>query len=241
MKNRRRSVTEHEPVRVYGYCRVSTDAQAQQGHSLGEQQSRIKGYAQSAGLTVHEMFVEAGVSGGKKFEVRPKGAALLAALRHGDHVIATKLDRLFRNCGNAISVAERLRDNGVHLHVLDIGGEITGTGVAKLLFQILSSVAEMEKDRISERVRSVKQHLRSSGFFLGGTVAKGFSVDRDGKLVQDARWQKCVTTMKRMREDNVPYRTIAARVQNEFGMSLDYSTVYRILNGKRDLDTVRVA
>lgn len=240
MKHRRRSVTEHEPAKVYGYCRVSTDAQAQQGHSLGEQQSRIKGYAQSAGLTVHQMFVEAGVSGGKKFELRPKGAALLAALRPGDHVIATKLDRMFRNAGNAIAIAERLRDNGVHLHLLDIG-EVTGTGVAKLLFQILGSVAEMERDRISERVRGVKEHLRSSGFFLGGTVAKGFTVDRDGRLVQDAKWQKCVAAMKRMREEEVPYRTIATRVGSEFGVALDYTTAYRILNGKRSVDSVRVA
>src|SRR6266568_1550229 len=91
--------------RVFGYCRVSTDGQAQEGHSLGDQESRIRGYAQSYGLVVSEMFVEAGVSAGKRLTLRPKGAQLLAALRPGDHVIATKLDRMFRSAQDALNVA----------------------------------------------------------------------------------------------------------------------------------------
>src|SRR5436309_6303185 len=110
-------------ARVFGYCRVSTDGQAQEGHSLGDQESRIRGYAQSHGLVVSEMFVEAGVSAGKRLTLRPKGAQLLATLRSGDHVIATKLDRMFRSAQDALNVAADLRDKGVHLHLLDIGGE----------------------------------------------------------------------------------------------------------------------
>jgi DNA invertase Pin-like site-specific DNA recombinase len=187
------------------------------------------------------MFIEAGVSGGKRLSNRPKGAELLATLRPGDHVISTKLDRCFRSACDALNVADDLRKKGVRLHLLDIGGEVTGDGVAKLVFAILAAVAEMEKSRIGERVRSVKQHLRESGYFTGGHVARGFNVTTEGKLVADDGWHECLDAMKKMRADGVTYRAIAASVADEFSLTLDYSTVYRVLNGKRELDSVAAA
>ena len=231
----------NQTPRVFGYCRVSTDGQAQEGHSLGDQESRIRGYAQSHGLSVDEMFVEAGVSAGKRLTLRPKGAQLLAALRSGDHVIATKLDRMFRSAQDALNVAADLRDKGVHLHLLDIGGEVTGNGAAKLVFTILSAVAEMERERIGERVRSVKQHLREGGYFTGGKLARGYHVTTNGKLVEDDRWQDCLKAMKQMRRESMTYRAIAAQVAADFALNLDYSTIYRILSGKRQLDSVPAA
>ena len=227
--------------RVFGYCRVSTDGQAQQGHSLGDQESRIRGYAQSHGLKVDDMFVEAGVSAGKRLTLRPKGAQLLAGLRSGDHVIATKLDRCFRSAQDALNVAADLRDKGVHLHLLDIGGEVTGNGAAKLIFTILSAVAEMERERIGERVRSVKQHLRQGGYFTGGKLARGYHLTTDGKIVKDERWQECLNAMKQMRKEGMPYRAISEQVAADFSLNLDYSTIYRILSGKRELDSVPAA
>jgi DNA invertase Pin-like site-specific DNA recombinase len=227
--------------RCYGYARVSTDRQSNEGHSLGDQESRIRGYAQSVGLTLDAVFVEAGVSGGKRLSLRPKGGELLATLRPGDHVIATKLDRCFRSACDALNVAEDFRAKGVHLHLLDIGGDVTGNGVAKLVFNILAAVAEMERGRISERVRSVKQHRRQAGYFTGGHVARGFNVTDDGKLVADDRWQQCLSGMRQMRAEGMTYRAIAAAVSADFGLTLDHSTIFRVLNGKREQDSVVAA
>jgi hypothetical protein len=44
--------------------------------------------------------------------------------------------------------------------------------------------------------------------------------------------------MKQMRAEGMPYRTIATEVSEQFGMTLDHSTVFRVLNGKREQDTV---
>ena len=97
-KTTKRTATKTDGTpRCFGYARVSTERQSNEGHSLADQEQRIRGYAQSAGLTLDGMFVEAGVSGGKRLSHRPKGAELLATLRPGDHVIATKLDRCFRS------------------------------------------------------------------------------------------------------------------------------------------------
>ena len=231
----KRSSTE-DGGRVFGYCRVSTERQSTEGHSLADQESRIRGYAQSVGLTLTETFVEAGISGGKRLAQRPKGSQLLARVQPGDSIIATKLDRMFRSACDALNVVEDCREKGIHLHLLDIGGEVTGNGVAKLVFSVLAAVAEMEKSRIGERVRSVKQHLRESGYFTGGVVPSGFKVTKDGKLVAGDRWNDVLAAMKSMRAGHVPYRTIAERIHADFALSLDHTTIYRILNGKRELD-----
>jgi DNA invertase Pin-like site-specific DNA recombinase len=227
--------------RCFGYARVSTERQSNEGHSLADQESRIRGYTQSVGLKLDGVFVEAGVSGGKRFSARPKGAELLTVLRPGDHVISTKLDRCFRSACDALNVAEDFRNRGIHLHLLDIGGDVTGNGVAKLVFNILAAVAEMERGRISERVRSVKQHRRQAGYFTGGHVARGYNVTHDGKLVADDRWKQVLNAMKQMRGEGLTYRAIATEVSEQFGMTLDHSTIFRVLNGQREQDSVVTA
>ena len=236
-----RVVNGEQTPRVFLYVRVSTERQSDEGHSLADQESRLRGYAQSLGLPVTDTFIEAGVSGAKRLHTRPKGAELLATLRRGDHVIAAKLDRLFRSASDALNVAEDFRESGIHLHLLDIGGEVTGNGAAKLVFSVLAAVAEMERERIGERVRSVKQHLRDGGYFTGGKLARGYHVTSDGKIQADAQWSDCLGFMTRLHEEHVPYRQIAERVKEQFQADIDHSTVYRILNGKRGLDAVPVA
>jgi len=70
-------------VATYGYVRVSTERQAEQGESLGAQRRTIEGYAMMQGLTLDQVFVERGVSGSKPLADRPQGAALLAAIKPG--------------------------------------------------------------------------------------------------------------------------------------------------------------
>ena len=45
---------------------------------------------------------------------------------------------------------------GVSLHMIDLGGDVTGDGISKLVFTILSAVAEAERDRIRERIWDIK-------------------------------------------------------------------------------------
>ena len=49
---------------------------------------------------------------------------------------------------------------------------MTGNGVSKLLFTILSAVAEAERDRIRERITDVKRDQRQRGRYLGGRVPR---------------------------------------------------------------------
>src|SRR5207302_11104903 len=117
---------------------------------------------------------------------RPEGARLLGILKAGDVVITPKLDRMFRSALNALDVLGQIQKRGVSLHMIDLGGDVTGNGISKLVFTILSAVAEAERDRIRERIRDVKKHLASQGVYGGGKRPFGFDVV-DGRLVPNPR------------------------------------------------------
>jgi putative DNA-invertase from lambdoid prophage Rac len=169
---------------TYAYTRVSTSRQANEGESLPAQQRTVAGYAMMHGLDIGRTFVERGVSGAKRLAERPEGAALLAALRPGDTIITPKLDRMFRSALDALAVLGRLKERGVSLHMIDLGGDVTGNGISKLVFTILSAVAvaEAERDRIRERVADMKQDQRKRGRYLGGKVPYGYRVGAEGAL-----------------------------------------------------------
>ncbi len=73
---------------------------------------------------------------------------MLQILWPGDVVITPKLDRMFRSARDALTVCDRLRAEQVSLHMIDLGGDVTGNGISKLMFTILSAVAEAERDRL---------------------------------------------------------------------------------------------
>ncbi len=104
------------------------------------------------GLILDRIVVEEGVSGSVPVDERAAGGPLFARLAKGDVVIAPKLDRLFRSALDALTVVEELRRRGVALHLLDLGGDISGNGLSKLFLTIVAAFAEAERDRIRERI-----------------------------------------------------------------------------------------
>ncbi len=74
-------------MRVFGYCRVSTEEQALSGVSLEAQQQQLAGYAMMKGWTIAEIFIERGVSGSIPLAERLQGERMLAAVRQGDVII----------------------------------------------------------------------------------------------------------------------------------------------------------
>src|SRR3954452_23649024 len=108
-------------MRVYGYARVSTAEQADEGSSLDSQRQQITGYAMMKGWTVDGFFIEAGVSGSVPLAERPEGQRLLAVVKPGDVIVTPKLDRMFRSASDALGTLEELKDQGIGLHMIDLG------------------------------------------------------------------------------------------------------------------------
>ena len=218
---------------VYGYVRVSTDRQVGEGESLGTQQRVIDGYAMMNGLTLDSIFVERGVSGSKPLGERPEGARLLAGLRAGDVAITPKLDRMFRSALDALDVLGQLKDRGVSLHMIDLGGDVTGNGVSKLVFTILSAVAEAERDRISERIRDVKADQRKRQRYLGGIVPFGCRIGEDGALVEVPEQQRAIQRIVELRRKGLSLRAISASIAED-GVKLSHEGVKNVLAAARN-------
>src|SRR4051812_6708718 len=111
---------------LFGYLRVSTVEQASQGDSLDTQRQQIVGYAMMKGWAVSDVFVEAGVSGSVPLADRPEGRRLLAVVKPGDVIVTPKLDRMFRSASDALGTLEELKEQGIGLHMLDLGGDVCG-------------------------------------------------------------------------------------------------------------------
>ena len=214
---------------TYGYTRVSTTRQAAEGESLPEQERRLGGYAVSQGLALDHLFVERGVSGSVPLAERPEGAALLAALKPGDTIITSKLDRMFRSALDALAILGRLKEQNICLHMMDLGGDVTGNGVSKLVFTILSAVAEAERDRTRERISDVKRDQHRRGRYLGGKVPFGFRVGTDGGLEPVAEEQAAIATAAALRSAGNPLRTIQAALEVEHDQRLSLGALSRVL------------
>lgn len=214
---------------IYGYARVSTERQADEGVSLDEQIRRIEGRALEQGWQIAEVFVERGVSGSVPLGDRPEGARLLAALQPGDIVIAAKLDRMFRSALDALNVIRDFQRQRISLWLLDLGGDVSGDGVARLVLTILAAIAEFERERIGERIRDAKRHQRRSGQYLGGDRPFGWRVGEDGMLVEDEAEQRALGDIRAMRDAGSSFRTIAAQIEQTHGIQISHQGVKRVL------------
>ena len=212
---------------VYGYARVSTLRQADDGDSLVTQERTLEGYAMMHGLTVDEIFIERGISGSRPFAERPEGARVVERLKPGDVVVTACIDRAFRSALDALDVLNRFKAEGVALHIVDLGGDVAGDGIGKLTFTILSAVAEAERDRISDRIKEAKAEGRRAGRFLGGQRPFGFKVVA-GDLVPIPKEQDAIAWAVQLRAKGWSYRRIATALSAE-GFGLSHMVVKRVV------------
>jgi DNA invertase Pin-like site-specific DNA recombinase len=211
---------------VFGYVRVSTLQQATEGESLETQKKQVLGYAESRGLKLEcgDVFIEKGVSGGAEFKTRPQGARLLESLKDGDTIIFPKLDRGFRNTRDALNTLHDLKERGVSVHSIDLGGDVTGNGVGAIIFTILSAFATFEKDRIATRIKEVKQRRKDEGFYIGGRRGFGFNVV-EGVKVPNVEEQKLLNQMKRMKDKGKTVKEIHYWLNDVKNKKLAYSSL----------------
>jgi DNA invertase Pin-like site-specific DNA recombinase len=142
------------------YARVSTSDQTCENQLL-----ELRRFAAARGWEPVE-YLDSGVSGAK--ERRPQLDALMAACRSRkvDAVIATKLDRLARSVSHLVVMGREFQDLGVDLVVLDQAIDST-TASGRLLFHVLASIAEFERDLIRDRVMAGLKRAKSQGVRLG--------------------------------------------------------------------------
>lgn len=122
----------------------------------------------NAGFDVapHRVFAET-ISGSVEANRRPEFLKLLDRLEPGDILIVTKLDRLGRNAIDVRSTVESLALRGVRVHCLALGGVDLTSSAGKMTMQVISAVAEFERDLLIERTQAGLVRAKQMGKFLG--------------------------------------------------------------------------
>ena len=135
---------------VYGYVRVSTKEQCEERQMIALRQ-----------FPVPENNIFMDKLSGKDFN-RPQYQKMLQKLRAGDTLVLKSIDRLGRNYDEILNhwrvITKKMMVNIVVLDMplLDTrqtGKDLTGTFVADLVLQILSYVAQTERENIRQRQR----------------------------------------------------------------------------------------
>lgn len=91
---------------------------------------------------------------------RPEFDKMIDSLRAGDVLTVWKLDRIGRSLKHLLQIADDLQGKGIHLHIITQGIDTT-TPAGKMLFSIMGSIAEYERELIKERVQAGLQAARS--------------------------------------------------------------------------------
>jgi site-specific DNA recombinase len=197
------------------YIRVSSEEQADSGLGLEAQRQRIAACCAVKGLHLVEVFEDLAISAGKPLASRPAGSRLLAAAKKGKAVVVVaKLDRLFRSVADAANVIDDFDKKGIDLVSISEGFDAT-TIYDKAMMQVASVFAELERGLIRERTRSAMSVKRSRGERISGHAPFGSEFGAGGKLVENAREQKVIARMRRLRAEGLSYRGIAVRLDDE--------------------------
>lgn len=137
---------------IYGYARVSTADQC-----LNRQTDALEGYK------VDKIFYEK-ISGTKKS--RPELDRMLSELHPGDTVVVESLSRLGRSVKNLAELMEFFNENNIRLVSLKETIDTTSS-TGRLLFTIISSLSQFERDVLAERTTEGLKAARARGR-LGG-------------------------------------------------------------------------
>ncbi|MBQ8999646.1 MAG: recombinase family protein [Clostridium sp.] len=134
---------------IYGYIRVSTIKQANDGNSLENQENLLL----ENGVLKENIYKD--IYTGTKAD-RPSFNELINKLKQGDTLVVTKLDRFARSMIEGSKIVNELIDKGIRVNVLNIG-VMDNTPSSKLIRNIFFSFAEFERDMIVERTLEGKQ------------------------------------------------------------------------------------
>jgi site-specific DNA recombinase len=152
-----------------GYVRVSTDQQATEGVSLEAQQVRIRAHCVSQEIELVDIVIDEGFSA-KSLE-RPgiKRALAMLTSNQANAIVVVKLDRLTRSVKDLGYLCDSYFREGLPYSLLSVSDSIdTRSASGKLMLNVLMSVAQWEREAISERTQEAMNELKRRGVRMGG-------------------------------------------------------------------------
>ena len=172
--------------RIALYARISTK---QHGQNTETQLIPLREYANSRGLSVYSEYVDAGISGSK--DSRPQLDRMMkdAQSRKFDAVLVARFDRFARSTRHLVVALEEFKALGIHFISLNESID-TSTPMGKMIFTVISAVAELERSIIQERIMAGLARARKQKKQLGRPRRvfdrhKAIALHREGKSIRD--------------------------------------------------------
>ena len=164
------------------YTRVSTTDQAREGHSLEEQEKRLRAMCEANEYKVFKVYTDAGISG-KSTENRPAYQQMMKDMRKGKFnlIVAFKMDRISRSIVDFETFFNELKTYNCGIEFLC--EKIDTSGAAGMMFaRILGIFAQFERELIKERTLVGVESAVNKGHF-GGRPPLGYKhkLDSTGK------------------------------------------------------------
>ena len=164
------------------YPRVSTEDQSRFGHSLDEQEDRLKKLCEFKDYEIYKVYREEGVSA--KDTNRPKFKEMIQDMKDGkiNKIIVYKLDGLTRSIQDLENICKMLEEYNCDLE--SVAEEInTGNANGKFFIRMLTILAQLEIERTSERTKFGLIGAAKKGH-ISGQLALGYTKkDKRKKLV----------------------------------------------------------
>jgi len=168
-------------MKVVIYSRVSTSIQ-----DFTRQTDELNDYSQRMKWDVIGVFEEK-VSGGKKNEERPKLMEMISFVKENqvDKVLCWELSRLGRNTLEVLQTINLLNEHCISLFIKNHNIETLNekcqvNPMSQFMIQILTSVSEMERTTIRQRIKSGYDNYRKNGGKVGRK--EGYRKDLDQVL-----------------------------------------------------------
>ena len=145
------------------YCRTSTNLQE---NGLQSQRRALTEYCERKGYRNYNIYEDFGVSGAVKS--RPALNEMMEKVNKGevDIVIVYSFSRFARSMKHLLEAMDIFKDKGTEFVSLSENIE-TNSPVGSLIFRILASLAEFERQLISERVKSGMANAKAKGKQIG--------------------------------------------------------------------------
>ncbi len=170
-------------MKVVIYSRVSTNSQ-----DYKRQTEELLEFSKNMNYEVLNIFEEK-ISGGKTNEERPELMKMINYFKSNkiDKVLCWELSRLGRNTIEVLKTIQLLNENCISLYIKNHNIETLNdkceiNPMSQFLIQILTSVSEMEKTQIRQRIKSGYESYRKNGGKVGRK--EGFKKDTETLLIE---------------------------------------------------------
>ena len=203
--------------KVAAYCRVSTDND-DQANSFESQQRYFRQYIErNPDWELYAIFADEGISG-TNTKKRKEFNRMIACAKNGDFdlIITKEISRFARNTLDSIFYTRDLKKHGVGVIFLNDNIN-TLDGDAELRLAIMSSIAQEESRKTSERVKWGQKRQMEQGVVFGRSML-GYDV-KDGKMTINEDGAKIVRLIFRKFVDEGKGTHVIARELREEGIS----------------------